>query len=73
LASQIRSAISIPSNIAEWAARDSKKDLVRILYIALGPLAEPGTHFLVAKNFSFLSEGEGLSVEVKKIRNMLLG
>ncbi|WP_202967277.1 four helix bundle protein [Nitrospira moscoviensis] len=35
-----RSAVSIPSNIAEGAARRSSKEFVHYLYIALGSAAE---------------------------------
>ena len=41
LSSQItRSAVSIPSNIAEGASRNSEKDFARFLKIALGSAFE---------------------------------
>ena len=41
ITSQIRrSAVSIPSNIAEGAARSSDKEYIQFLYISLGSLAE---------------------------------
>ncbi|WP_286388735.1 four helix bundle protein [Myroides marinus] len=42
--SQLRRAgSSIPSNISEGAARDSNKEYIRFLYIALGSCAEVDT------------------------------
>lgn len=54
LTSQIRRcAISIPSNIAEGHARDSKKELARFISIAKGSLAELETQLIIAKELDF--------------------
>ena len=59
LKSQIcRAAVSIPSNIAEGAARDSNKEYIHFLYIALGSVAELDTQLLIAKDLNFLNEKE---------------
>ena len=62
LSSQVkRAAISIPSNIAEGAARKSTKELVQFLYIALGSLAEVETQLELAMELGFLSKSPELN------------
>ena len=57
LTSQIRrAAVSIASNIAEGAARNSNKEFLQFLYIALGSAAEIETQLLLAKRLKFLKE-----------------
>jgi four helix bundle protein len=57
LTSQIRrSAVSVPSNIAEGAARKNKKEFRQFLYIALGSLSELETQLLAARNIGYLNE-----------------
>lgn len=51
-----RAVISIPSNIAEGAARNSNKEFVRFLYIALGSAAELETQIIAARNLKFLND-----------------
>jgi four helix bundle protein len=51
-----RSAISIPSNIAEGASRGTKPEYVRFLLIARGSLLELDTHFWLCKDLGYLSD-----------------
>jgi len=73
LTSQIkRAAVSIPSNIAEGAARSSKKEFARFLYIALGSLAEVETQMEIAKRLGFISDQTEIDEKIIYIRRMLL-
>ncbi|MDI9863791.1 four helix bundle protein [Flectobacillus sp. DC10W] len=55
LTSQLRRAsISIPSNIAEGYGRNTSKDYLRYLQIALGSLYEIQTQLEIASNLHFL-------------------
>jgi four helix bundle protein len=47
--SRRRSAISIPSNIAEGAARSSDKAFIQFLYVTLGSIAELDTQYILSK------------------------
>jgi four helix bundle protein len=59
LASQLqRSAVSLPSNIAEGQGRNSRKEFHHFLGIALGSLAELETQLFLAQNFGYLTETE---------------
>ena len=51
-----RSAISVPSNIAEGDERDTDKESVRFFYIAKGSLAELRTQLQIAKEIGYLEE-----------------
>jgi four helix bundle protein len=52
-----RSAVSVPSNIAEGASRSSELDFARFLEIALGSLYELETQLIIAQR-RFLSADE---------------
>jgi four helix bundle protein len=53
-----RAAVSISSNIAEGAARNSKGDYARFLEIATGSLFEVVSQSFVGQRQGFLSDGE---------------
>ena len=56
LTSQInRSAVSIPSNIAEGAGRNSAKEFSQFLSIALGSAFELETQLYLAESFGFIT------------------
>jgi four helix bundle protein len=73
LTSQMRrAATSIPSNIAEGAARNSDKEFIQFLHVSLGSLAELETQLLLSRKLGFL-KNEQLDGRVERIRKMLLG
>lgn len=53
-----RSAISIPSNIAEGAGRLSKKEFIQFLGYAIASSYELETQLLIAFNLKFISKNE---------------
>jgi four helix bundle protein len=59
LTSQIRkSALSIPSNIAEICKRKATVDYIRMLYISYGFVCELETQILLAGDLGFIEKGE---------------
>ncbi len=79
LTSQIRrSAVSIPSNIAEGYARNSDGDFVRFLRIACGSVYELQTQMEIAQNLGYLTVSKSentsqLSMEIEKMLSSLIG
>jgi four helix bundle protein len=76
LSNQIRRySVSIPSNIAEGAARQSTKEFCQFLYIALGSQQEVDTQLLIAKNLHFISEDsyQELQRKIETIGKLLNG
>lgn len=67
-----RAAVSIPSNIAEGAARSTTIDYIRYLYISLGSLSELETQIIICIKLKYLDEKTQLLSEIESIRKMLL-
>ena len=76
LTSQLRrSALSIPSNIAEGSSRRSTKEFIRFVDIAYGSLAEVETQLLIAHRQEYISEKdvENIFDSTAEIGRMLNG
>jgi len=57
LVSQMRRcAVSIPSNIAEGCGRNSDKELLHFLYVALGSSSELETQIIISVELDFLEK-----------------
>jgi len=72
-----RAAISIPSNIAEGQARNSKKEFIRFLSIAQGSRSELETQLLLSVKVGYLSDSDiemvmGLLGETGKLLTSLI-
>ena len=74
LASQMRrAAVSIPSNIAEGAARKSENEFVQFLFVALGSASELETQVIIAEKLHYLSSTEALFTRIDSVKKMLNG
>lgn len=76
LTSQIRRcSVSVPSNIAEGRGRNSDKEFIRFLNIALGSVYELQTQLELALSFNYIADYKDvneLSIEVEKMINALI-
>jgi len=76
LTSQMRrAAVSIPSNIAEGAARSGDRELAQFLTIARGSLMELETQLHLAAELGFIDVDarQGLEPQVEKVFALLTG
>ena len=70
-----RSALSIPSNIAEGYGRLYDKETMKFLSNALGSASELETQILISKDLGFLcvEEAQELKLQIEEIIRMLSG
>jgi four helix bundle protein len=72
LVSQMRrAAISFPSNLAEGAARSSRKEFIQFVYIALGTLSELETQVIISLKLGYHND-QNLLDEIEILRKMTL-
>lgn len=76
LTSQLkRSAVSVPSNIAEGSAKSSEKDFSRFLEISMGSSCELETQLILAQRLGMLSEESlnSLITQLHEVQKMVTG
>ena len=68
-----RSAVSVPSNIAEGQSRQHTAEFRQFLYIALGSLAELDTQLIIAHRLGYIDskDNELLTARVLELRKMV--
>ena len=68
-----RAAVSVPSNIAEGAARQTKKEYINYLHIAQGLLSELDTQLDIAVSLGYLDREKrnGIDEVLVRIDKML--
>jgi len=67
-----RAAVSVPSNIAEGAARNSNKEIIQYLYVSLGSLAELDTQVVLARDLGYKHD-EDIAGGIEEVRRLVLG
>ncbi|MDB5120949.1 MAG: four helix bundle protein [Sphingobacteriales bacterium] len=75
ISQMMRSAISIPSNIAEGCGRKSNKEFYQYLNISLGSSFELETQLILAKEFRYISDSNftPLQTQIIEVQRMITG
>jgi len=68
-----RAAISIPSNIAEGAARGGTKEFIHFLGVARGSLSELETQLYISKELGYVTNAQDVDSQIEEIFRLLGG
>ena len=68
-----RAAVSIPSNIAEGAARAGNKEFSQFLNVARGSLSELETQLLIARDLGYVKEKDPVFELVDRVSRLITG
>jgi four helix bundle protein len=74
LVSQMRrAAVSIPSNLAEGAARNGAKEFIQFLGVAKGSLSELETQLLISAELGYLPREHEIFEKVEEVARLVAG
>lgn len=68
-----RSAVSIPSNLAEGAGRSTKRDFAQFVSVARGSLNELETQYLLARDLGFCIEDAEVDAPIERLYGLING
>ena len=70
-----RSAVSIPSNIAEGCSRKGEKETVQFLFMAKGSLAELETQVIISNHVGYISDTltKEINDKIDELKRILSG
>ena len=71
IAQMRRSAISVPSNIAEGAGRKTTKEFIRFLSISSASLSELDTQIIIAEDLGYIADSGDLRREIIRLRILI--
>ena len=74
LSAQVRrAAVSVPSNIAEGAARRGAREFAQFLNIAMGSISELDTQLMIAASLGYLTEDDPVFGGLERVSRLLAG
>jgi four helix bundle protein len=68
-----RASVSVSSNIAEGAARQTVKEFIQFLYISSGSLAELESQLLIAHKLGYINDFDTLNDKIETVKKMIHG
>ncbi|MGH8569845.1 MAG: four helix bundle protein [Gammaproteobacteria bacterium] len=68
-----RAAVSIPSNIAEGAARTGDREFAQFLNVARGSLSELETQLLIASDLGYINSNDPVFGVVDQVSRLVTG